>query len=129
MPAQSVTPHTPQDAYHRVVHAIPQTTDVGFHYVPDTIAEAERPHWTPSMGLNSRNVKRAYNGRKAAKLGLGVTGGHVEGAAGSTEVTIGAHKATCSTRRRQQRQRTARNRAAKRALLVTMLQERGYNVR
>ena len=42
------------------------------------------PHQTPSMGLNSRNVKRSHNGRKAGKAALGVSGGHVEGASGAT---------------------------------------------
>lgn len=129
MPAQSVTIERPKDAFHRVVHAIPQTTDVGFHFTPDVIAAAEQAHQTPSMGLNSRNVKRSFNGRKAAKAGLGVSGGAVEGAKGTTEVTIGAQKATCKARRSQQRQRTIANRAARRANLVAELQRRGYAVR
>ena len=43
----------------------------------DAMHEAMQPHQTPSMGLHSNNVKRSYNGRQAAKAGLGVSGGFV----------------------------------------------------
>ena len=43
----------------------------------DVMYEATQPHQTPSLGLHSNNVKRIYNGRKAAKAGLGVSGGFV----------------------------------------------------
>ena len=129
MPPLSTAACQAADPYHRVVHAIPQTTDVGFHFKRDTIALAEVAHQTPSMGLNSNSVKKSYNGRKAAKAGLGVSGGRVEGAIGTTEVTIGAQAATCKARRRQNRQRTIARRAARRAALVAELQQRGYAVR
>jgi hypothetical protein len=94
----------------------------------DTMHEACQPHQTPSMGLHSRNVKRSHNGRKAAKAGLGVSGGYVAGAKGEQSVTIGAQKTTVRTRRRQQRAKTAANRAQRRAALVAELQRRGYSV-
>jgi len=43
----------------------------------DPMHEACQPHETPSLGLHSNNVKRSYNGRKAAKASLGVTGGRI----------------------------------------------------
>jgi len=43
----------------------------------DAMHEACQPHQTPANGLYSNNVKRAYNGRKAAKAALGVTGGRI----------------------------------------------------
>ena len=53
-------------------------------FIACPIANHEAPHFTPSMGLHSNNVKKGHNGRKAAKAALGVTGGHVEFASGQT---------------------------------------------
>lgn len=133
MPAQCLTPHRPMDAFHRVMHATPQTTDVGFHYVPDAIAEAERAHSTPNMGLTSNNVKRAYNGRKAAKAQLGVSGGYVETADRNMPVNGGDadFKATVKARRNVKAgQRSAKRAAqsAKRAYVLAELRQRGYTV-
>lgn len=62
----------------KVAYLAQHNVDSGaFH--TDPMHEALQPHQTPSMGLNSRNVKRNHNGRKAAKAQLGVTGGFVSG--------------------------------------------------
>lgn len=127
------------DAFHRVMHATPQTTDVGFHYVPDAIAEAERAHSTPNMGLTSNNVKRAYNGRKAAKAQLGVSGGYVETADRSAAMPAYgkgpagdlARQSTVKARRNVKAgQRSAKRAAqsAKRAYVLAELRQRGYTV-
>lgn len=127
MPAQSLTHHRPQDAYHRVTHAIAQTTDVGFFVKPDAMSEALTAHATGPTELHSNNVKRSYNGRQAAKAGLGVTGGHVEGAQGDRDVNYG-NASTVKARRKLQRIKTRRNQAARRTALVAELRARGYNV-
>jgi hypothetical protein len=105
------------------MHALPMTNDSGFFYTPDGIAAAECAHRTPSNGLNSRNVKRPRNGRKAAKLGVGVTGGYMLGADGSED--------TAAARQRIDflRAKRASKKAAKRDALVAELRMRGYNVR
>ena len=123
MPAQNVTSHRPNDPFHRVVHALPQTDDSGFFYTPDVIAAAECAHRTPANGLYSRNVKRPRNGRKAAKAGLGVSGGYIEGAQGAP-----IEGAARQTRDHRRAKRTAK-RASKRERIVAELQMRGYDVR
>jgi hypothetical protein len=75
----------------------------------DPMHEACQPHQTPSMGLNSRNVKRSYNGRKAAKAGLGVTGGFVQG---SDVGQVKAHKGNSKHAMRRLAKGTQRNRYA-----------------
>lgn len=93
----------------------------------DPMWEACQPHETPSLGLHSNNVKAPVNGRKAAKAGLGVTGGAVEGAIGDKDVNYG-NASTVKARRRLQRAKTRRNREARKARIVAELRDRGYNV-
>lgn len=66
-------------------------TDSDVFFRCDPIAEAENPGTLPTSGFRgvSRNVKRSYPGRKAAKAQLGVTGGVVEFAAGDPGVRYG----------------------------------------
>jgi hypothetical protein len=104
------------------------TNDRGRFFTKDTIAQSLVPSHGPLVGgLNSRNVKAPKNGRKAAKAQLGVTGGHVVGAEGDTNVQQGAHKATVQTRRAHKRAKVARNKA-RRAAVVAELRSRGYAV-
>jgi hypothetical protein len=93
----------------------------------DAMWEACQPHQTPTMGLHSNNVKRSYNGRQAAKAGLGVSGGHIEGARAEGDVRFG-NSDTVKARRKLQKAKTARNRAARKAALVAELRARGYSV-
>src|SRR4029077_17199204 len=94
----------------------------------DPMWEACQPHETPSLGLHSNNVKRGVNGRKAAKAGLGVTGGDIaERDRNRVDVRFG-NSDTVKARRKLQRAKTARNRAARKAALVAELRSRGYNV-
>ena len=46
-------------------------------FIACPIAQHNAMRATAPMGLHSNNVKRSYNGRKAAKAQLGVTGGYM----------------------------------------------------
>ena len=46
-------------------------------FIACPIAQHNAMRATSPMGLHSNNVKRSYNGRKAAKAGLGVSGGFI----------------------------------------------------
>ena len=64
-------------------------------FIACPIANHEAPHQTPSMGLHSNNVKAPVNGRKAAKAGLGVSGGYMPGSMAAqlpNELTKSARK-------------------------------------
>lgn len=71
----------------------------------DTMHEACQPHQTPSLGLTSNNVKRSHNGRKAAKAGLGVSGGFI---AQSDVVTIAPKGCGSKSSQRHARRRMER---------------------
>ena len=116
MPPLSIADAAPQDAFHRVVHALPQTVDSGWHYVPDTIALAEQHHRTVLPHLRSKSVKdcrlsasSAPRIRSASRVGI--TGGIVEGATIDASMNWGKR----GTGQRRKDTRTIGKNARKRA--------------
>lgn len=93
----------------KIPYLAQHNVDSGAFVKLDTMAEAMVAHQTPSMGLNSRNVKRCHNGRKAAKAALGVTGGFV---ADSDVGQVKPHKGNSKHAMRRLAKGTQRNRYA-----------------
>jgi len=123
----------PADPYHRVVHAIPQTTDVGFFYVRDDISRAEDAGSMPTAGFrgDSKSVKDcrlSASGKLPARsvTPVGICGGYVEGAS-DTNARFG-HRDTILNRRSVKRGKRHNRDDVKRRTIARMLQERGYNV-
>jgi hypothetical protein len=107
-------PDKPHDPYHRVVHALSQTTDAGFHFTRDVIAAAEDAGSKPGKQVGASKSVKDCRLSARSKLAVrsasrvGITGGDVAGAKDDTIPTWGkddvlARRRTIGSRKSKQR--------------------------
>lgn len=90
------------------------------HFVPmDPLMAALDAGTMPTQGFRpySNNVKPAFTGRKAAKAGLGVTGGFFEGASPTIDASWAMPAKRPLSRNARKRQAAARRKARKTATI------------